>query len=102
MNEIERALRSAIKAMELANISCQNFNHEKKHQHLLGKKCMPEDIWKDALNYCKSALAEFESREIVAWQFLQDGEWHNGSNKNNHKQNTIDGGYLVRDLVAVK
>ena len=33
-----------------------------------------------------------------AWQFFQDGEWRVGSNLNNHKQNTIDGGYPVRDL----
>lgn len=102
MHKIERTLRSAIKAMELANISCENFHHEKKHQHLYGEKCIPEDIWKDTLNDCKSALAEFESTEIVAWQFFQDGEWHNGSNKNNHKQNTIDGGYPVRDLSVIK
>lgn len=38
--------------------------------------------------------------EPVAWQFFQDGEWFIGSNKNNHKQNTIDGGFLVRDLVV--
>jgi len=36
--------------------------------------------------------------EPVAWQFLQDGEWHNGSSLNNHRENTEKDGYLVRDL----
>jgi len=32
------------------------------------------------------------------WQYFSNGEWCVGSNLNNHKQNTIDGGYLVRNL----
>jgi hypothetical protein len=32
------------------------------------------------------------------WQYFSNGEWCVGSNLNNHKQNTIYGGYLVRDL----
>jgi hypothetical protein len=32
------------------------------------------------------------------WQYFSNGEWYVGSNLNNHKQNTIDDGYLVRDL----
>ena len=32
------------------------------------------------------------------WQYFSNGEWYVGSNLNNHKQNTIDGGYLVRNL----
>ena len=65
-NKIEQALRAAINAMELANISCEHFHHEKKHQHLYGEKCIPEELWKDALNDCKSALSELEKYEPVA------------------------------------
>ena len=43
-------------------------------------------------------IAELEQ---TGWQFYQDGEWFNGSDKNNHKQNTIDGGYQVRELYAL-
>ena len=39
-----------------------------------------------------------EQGEPVAWQFYQDGKWHYGANTNNHKQNTIDGGFPVREL----
>lgn len=39
------------------------------------------------------------SGEAVAWQFFDaDLKWHNGYDTNNHKKNTIDAGYKVRDL----
>lgn len=38
--------------------------------------------------------------EPVAWQFYQDGKWWNGMDQNRHKENTIEAGYLVRDLYA--
>lgn len=38
------------------------------------------------------------SGESVAWQFFQDGKWWVGSEYNNHKQNTIDAGFPVREL----
>lgn len=34
----------------------------------------------------------------VAWQFFQDGKWHIGSDKNNHRANTEEEGFPVRDL----
>ena len=62
---VQEALKAAIKAMELANISCEHFHHKKKHQHLYGEKCIPEDMWKDALELCKTALAEIDKCEPV-------------------------------------
>jgi hypothetical protein len=43
---------------------------------------------------------EADSGEDVAWQFYQDGKWHNGMETNSHKQNTIDAGFPVRELYA--
>ena len=37
-------------------------------------------------------------QEPCGWQFFQDGQWHNGSMLNNHRQNTEDAGYEVRDV----
>lgn len=45
-----------------------------------------------------NAIQSHSGGEAVGWQFLDEGKWHQGSNLNNHKQNTIDGGYEVRDL----
>lgn len=36
--------------------------------------------------------------EPVAWQFYDDGSWHNGSNHNNHRENTEKAGYRIREL----
>lgn len=39
--------------------------------------------------------------EAVAWQFLdQDGQWYTGSERNNHRRNTEEAGYQVRELFA--
>ena len=35
------------------------------------------------------------------WQFFSRGKWHTGMNCNNHKQNTIDADYPVRDLYPI-
>lgn len=38
----------------------------------------------------------------VAWQFYQDGEWHNGCDRiPNHRKNTEAAGFPVRNLYAV-
>ena len=54
-------------------------------------------------NNCAIALRVIVMSDLkpVAWQFYQDGKWHTGMEHNNHKQNTIDGGYPVRDLCPV-
>jgi hypothetical protein len=37
----------------------------------------------------------------VAWQFYQDGAWHNGDDRiKGHRANTEEAGYPVRDLYA--
>jgi hypothetical protein len=37
----------------------------------------------------------------VYWQFYQDEKWWGGTDNNNHKKNTIEAGYPVRDLFAI-
>ena len=32
------------------------------------------------------------------WAFFDEGEWHIGMNKLDHRKNTEEAGYLVRDL----
>ena len=59
---------------------------------------LSETQCKLTLDQCKAALAEIDKCEPVAWQFYQDGKWHNGMDTNNHKQNTIDAGFPVRDI----
>ena len=46
----------------------------------------------------KAAIVEIDKCGPVAWQFYQDGKWHNGMETNNHKKNTIDAGIPVRIL----
>lgn len=36
------------------------------------------------------------------WQFYDEGAWWIGMNKLNHKSNTIEGGYKVRDLYIIE
>jgi hypothetical protein len=52
----------------------------------------------EAIISCKSALSDIEKCEPVGRQFYQDGKWHNGMDTNNHKQNTIDAGFPIREL----
>lgn len=42
--------------------------------------------------------------EVVAWQFFNptDQKWHTGSNENNHRQNTLDAGFFIRDLTPTQ
>jgi len=44
-----------------------------------------------------------EELEVVGWQFKDgDGKWYTGMNANNHKENTINDGYQVRNVYAIK
>lgn len=45
-----------------------------------------------------SSEVNSEGLEVVAWQFFSDGKWYIGSELNNHRQNTEEAGFLVRDL----
>lgn len=41
--------------------------------------------------------------EYSGWQFKgDDGEWHIGSELHNHRQNTEEAGYEVREMYALK
>lgn len=42
-----------------------------------------------------------EQIKPAAWQFYQNGEWRTGMETNNHRQNTEEGGFPVRDLYAI-
>lgn len=53
-----------------------------------------------ACTACLEKPAAQPQGEPVAWQFYQDGKWWNGMDQNRHKENTIEAGYLVRDLYA--
>jgi hypothetical protein len=46
----------------------------------------------------KHAIKEWESQEPVAWQFLQNGKWHNGTEFHSHRKNTEAAGIPIRDL----
>jgi hypothetical protein len=56
-----------------------------------------ESMTSEKLN--KQELAEVE---VVGWQFYQDGKWHMGMDTGNHRQNTEESGYPVRDIYAPK
>ena len=59
---------------------------------------MDGDDGQKALLAIEAALADIDKCEPVGWQFYQDGEWHNGMETNNHKENTIDAGFPIREL----
>ena len=47
----------------------------------------------------RKALAESAPvQEPCGWQFYQDGKWYNGMEINNHRKNTEDAGFPVRDV----
>lgn len=48
------------------------------------------------------ALTVMETHsDPVAWQFYDAGSWHNGSNHNNHRENTEMAGYRIRELYPI-
>jgi len=54
-----------------------------------------------AIKKCRDALAALSQREAaepVGWQFFQDGKWWNGSDHNDHRKNTEEAGFPVREL----
>lgn len=83
MSNIEQALKAALAAIDLYDYTMTVEESEK---------------FAKAERLCKSALAELEKNEPVGWQFYQDGKWCNGMDTNNHKQNTVDAEFPVRDL----
>lgn len=60
-----------------------------------------EETPSEALDALKAQwLEEFE---VVGWQFKDsNGKWYTGMDTNNHKENTINDGYKVRNVYAIK
>lgn len=54
----------------------------------------------EQLEAAEAGLKRRDAQEPVGWQFFDAGEWHAGSEKNNHRQNTEVAGYQVRNLYA--
>ena len=48
-----------------------------------------------------AAARELQALKPVAWQFFQDGKWHNGFDTHNHRGNTEEAGFPVRDIYAL-
>ena len=56
-------------------------------------------LHRDIIDQLRAELeASRTGGEVVGWQFYQDGEWCTGMETSNHKQNTIDAGYEIRNL----
>lgn len=54
----------------------------------------------DRYEKAEAEIKRRDAQEPVAWQFFDNGEWHTGSDRNNHRQNTEAAGYQVRNLYA--
>lgn len=52
----------------------------------------------NSISKCKSALAEIEKCEPVAWQFFKDGVWWYGNQDEYHKHKTYEAGLPIRNL----
>ena len=73
MSKVEQALKSAIQFIESTVVLTDSQNR----------------VTQDTLAQCKSALAEVEKCEPVAWQFFKDGLWWYGNQDEYHKQKTV-------------
>ncbi len=62
------------------------------------KAAKPE---RDQLRAVLARPAEQHQGEPVGWQFYQDGKWWNGNDRiKDHRKNTEDAGYPVRDVFS--
>ena len=50
------AAKAALFAMDSAEVECQNFHHNKKDQHPIGKDCAPMTRWEVAYSALEDAL----------------------------------------------
>ena len=73
------------------------FNEEDAPKLNGGLVRLNEDwgAWQIAWKSCASHQVE---QEPVGWQFYSDGKWHNGMESADHYQNTVDAGFLVRQV----
>ena len=99
---IEReAFEQAVTDRWSDSYSFTRFGDEDYYDEVLEGMWRRWQAFRQALSSCSENPNSCEPVTLQptnAWQFFQDGEWRVGSNLNNHKQNTIDGGYPVRDL----
>jgi hypothetical protein len=73
----------------------------KRLNRLMELEAQISSLYRHERDSLKAQVAELESKNMVpsgVWQFYQDGEWHTGGWAKDHKINTIDAGYKVRDL----
>jgi len=77
------------------------------YAHLLMVKCFnekcDEHLEKNMTGYQSKKATALDKlaqpvQEPCGWQFLQDGKWHNGTDVNDHRANTIAVGFPVRDV----
>ena len=52
------------------------------------------------LKAAEEVIHKTTKQDPVGWQFLENGEWHQGGLFNNHRRNTEEAGYPVRDVYA--
>ena len=55
---------------------------------------------RERLTIAEAIIEKATNQPSVGWQFLENGEWHHGSMLNNHRRNTEEAGYPVRDVYA--
>jgi hypothetical protein len=55
-------------------------------------------IHEAAITALRTAIAEAEKQEPCGWQFYQNGEWNNGMETNNHRENTEAAGIPTRNV----
>jgi hypothetical protein len=55
-------------------------------------------IHEAAITALRTAIAEAEKQEPCGWQFYQNGEWNNGMETNNHRENTEAAGISTRNV----
>lgn len=62
------------------------------------------DVQNSAIAFARAVLkaaAPGVQMEVVSWQFYQDGKWWNGDDRiKDHKRNTQEAGYRIRDVYA--
>lgn len=100
-NLAKRALDSKTERCDKAEAELLQW--KESHGQVIESRDLYKSQFKKALREKLKAEAELArrdaaAREPIAWQFYDDGSWHNGSNHNNHRENTEKAGYRIREL----
>lgn len=101
---VEEAMISATDHAAAAERERDEYKHRCKVSD--GACAIAEQQREHWMQRAKVAEAEIARRdaaasEPVAWQFYDAGAWHNGSNHNNHRENTQKAGYRIRELCVM-